>query len=173
MGKKTKVAIGAVSVLLTVAFLATLFLTGIIKINTPDREQYPVWGVDVSAYQGKIDWGEMHRQGVQFALIKATEGSGYADPFFAQNWASIEETGILAGAYHFFRSDSPGKTQAENFIEPVCMHAGLLPPVVEIEFYGVPKLVHLQAEEVHAEPDYMFNMLTVFYICNPLISATR
>ena len=52
-----------------------LVWNGIIQLNHPSQESYPVRGVDVSSYQGEIDWQVLSRQGIQFAFIKATEGS--------------------------------------------------------------------------------------------------
>ena len=49
-------------------------------VNT---SKYPVWGVDVSNWQGTIDWQKLHSQGVSFAFIKATEGSGHTDDSIA------------------------------------------------------------------------------------------
>ena len=64
------IALGALCLLLTL--LAALVLRGAVKLNTPSRADFPVWGVDVSHYHGKIDWETLAAQGVQFAFIKAT-----------------------------------------------------------------------------------------------------
>jgi len=62
--------------------LSFLFINKIIKINPLFAKMYPVWGVDVSSHQGKIDWRVLKKQGVQFAFIKATEGSSFVDKNF-------------------------------------------------------------------------------------------
>ena len=49
--------------------------------------QYPVHGIDVSKYQGDIDWHRVRASGIDFAFIKATEGGDHADDRFEQNWA--------------------------------------------------------------------------------------
>lgn len=115
---------------------AMLLYFGIILLNNPSRAQYPVRGVDVSAYQGEIDWETLAAQNIQFAYIKATEGSGHVDQYFAANWKGAAKTGLRIGAYHFFSFDSAGATQARNFIETVPKMEGMLPPVVDFEFYG-------------------------------------
>lgn len=169
---KKGIAIGLAIVLLA-AILAALFFTGIIKINTPSAEQYPVRGVDVSEYQGNIHWPTIEQNGMQFAFIKATEGSSYADPFFQSNWENIAETGIIRGAYHFFSFDSSAKTQAENFIATVDKQAGMLPPTVDIEFYGQYKNAPPSAAKVRAELTLLLNMLEKHYGKKPIIYATR
>ena len=92
--------------------------------------------MDVSSYQGEVDWPVLAEQGVDFAFIKATEGSLLQDRRFAANWAGAAAAGVRAGAYHFLSYDSPGETQADNFIAAVPVTEGALPPVVDIEFYG-------------------------------------
>ena len=101
-----------------------------------DPDQWEVFGVDASVYQGEVDWAALAAQGVDFAFLKATEGSSLQDVRFAQNWADAQAAGVRVGAYHFFSYDSPGETQADNFISAVPVTAGALPPVVDIEFYG-------------------------------------
>ena len=112
-----------------------------------DPSQWEVFGVDVSTYQGEIDWQVLAGQGVDFAFIKATEGSGLQDVRFQENWKNAQAAGVVVGAYHFFSYDSPGETQADNFIATVPVTAGALPPVVDIEFYG-DKLKDLPTTEL-------------------------
>lgn len=121
-------------------FLVILVGMGIftkkIKINTFLAEQYPVQGIDVSHYQGQIDWNRMQEQDVKFAYIKATEGSSLVDERFMQNWEASAQTTLWVGAYHFFSFDSSGKTQAQHYIDTVGELTGKLVPVVDIEYYG-------------------------------------
>ncbi len=134
--------LGALIVLALLVFLiiggitAWGVYTGKIKLNVPDPEEYPVMGVDVSRYQGNIQWDVIAGQDVQFAFIKATEGSSYQDPLFAFNWEECRKNRIYAGAYHFFSFESGGDTQAQNFINTVGELQDDLPPVVDLEFYG-------------------------------------
>jgi len=62
-------------------------------------------GVDVSQFQGLINWAVAHQNGVEFAFIKATEGTGFTDPLFATNWAGTKAAGVARAAYHFLRPD--------------------------------------------------------------------
>ena len=59
-------------------------------------------GIDVSAYQGVINWQAVRRAGKTFAFIKATEGIGYIDPQFERNWSEAQRNGLHRIAYHFF-----------------------------------------------------------------------
>ena len=101
-----------------------------------NKEKYSVMGVDVSHYQGYIDWNALEEQNVEFAFIKATEGSSHVDEFYSQNAENIQDTGIYHSAYHFFSFESSGETQAENYINTVDKDSIDMPPVVDIEFYG-------------------------------------
>lgn len=175
MKPKTKRARGfliAGAILAVLVLLAGLFLAGIIRVNTPSRADYPVWGVDVSEYQGDIDWPALEAQGVRFAFIRATEGSAYTDRTFAANWAGVADTGILAGAYHFFSFDSPAAAQAENFLAAVPPGGPMLPPVVDVELYGAHKQSPPEAEAVRRQLDELLAALEAECGAKPVLYAT-
>lgn len=136
----------------------------------PDR--WKVWGVDVSSYQGDVDWTELRRQGVEFAFIKASEGSGTVDPCFAENWTNAQAAGVMRGAYHFFSYDSPGETQADNFIAQVPLTTGALPPVVDIEFYGDKAQNPPEREEVRKLLVPLLERLETYYGQKPILYVT-
>ena len=94
---------------------------------------YAVKGVDVSRYQGEIDWQGLRAGGVRFAYIKATEGAHYRDPRFAENWRRSREAGIPRGAYHFFSMCKPGAEQAANFIDAIPAGGQSLPHALDAE----------------------------------------
>jgi lysozyme len=100
--------------------------------------KYPIHGIDVSSYQGMIDWQkvkQMHQDSVRinFAYIKATEGMLLTDPYFLHNWRACRRVGIIRGAYHYFRPKADGKMQANFFLANVKIQKGNLPPVVDVE----------------------------------------
>lgn len=136
MTKKKKIVCLLGSVLFVLMLLAILYYKKIISINGWFSSSYEVKGIDVSHYQGEIDWEVMEKQEIAFAFIKATEGSKTVDDYFKKNWEEAKDTQILLGAYHFFSFDSDPKTQAENFINTVGSLEKKLPPVVDFEFYG-------------------------------------
>lgn len=153
--------------------LFLLLWNGVILFNHPSREQYPVRGVDVSSYQGEIDWAVLASQDISFAFIKATEGSSYTDPYFTRNFEQARQQSIALGAYHFFSFDSPGKTQAEHFIQTVIPFPGMLPPVIDLEFYGEKEENPPPREEVCRQLNDMLARLENHYGIAPIIYATE
>ncbi len=133
---------------------------------------YEVHGVDVSHYQGNIDWKVLEAQNVQFAFIKATEGSGHIDSKFYENWEAVDDTDIKAGAYHFFSFDSPAESQAELYIETVGDLSGRLIPVVDIEFYGDKFSNPPEEEEIVTELKMMLVLLEEEYGVKPMVYTT-
>ncbi|EHR53648.1 lysozyme M1 (1,4-beta-N-acetylmuramidase) [Saccharomonospora marina XMU15] len=74
-------------------------------------------GHDVSGWQGDVDWPSAREGGARFVYVKATEGTGYRNDHFAQQYNGSYEVGMLRGAYHFARPDvSGGAEQAEYFV---------------------------------------------------------
>jgi len=90
-------------------------------------------GIDVSHYQGRIDWRTVEGDGVGFAFVKATEGTSFVDPAFRRNWNALGETRILRGAYHRFRPGRDAVAQAEHFLAVAPVADGALPPVLDVE----------------------------------------
>lgn len=93
-------------------------------------------GIDVSHFQGTVDWATVRQAGVQFAFAKATDGLTWIDPQFAVNWPGMKAAGILRGAYHFFEPADDGAEQAEFFLQTVQLAAGDLPPALDVETAG-------------------------------------
>jgi GH25 family lysozyme M1 (1,4-beta-N-acetylmuramidase) len=101
-----------------------------------------VLGIDVSSYQGVVDWASFTKVKRSFVYVKATEGSSYRNPYFASQYRGAKAAGMFAGAYHFANpSGKSGKTQATYFVK----HGGgwtkdgkTLPGVLDIEYnpYG-------------------------------------
>jgi len=80
---------------------------------------------------------------------------------------------LRVGAYHFFSYESPGITQAENFIQTVQAFEGMLPPVVDVEFYGDKESNHPDKEAVVEELGVMLQELEAYYGLRPIIYATK
>lgn len=106
-------------------------LTGLEK--TPLLAGYSVHGIDVSAYQGRIDWPRVAEHQVRFAFIKASEGVTLRDPRFRRNWEQARAAGVYRGAYHYFQPNYDGARQANLFTRTVPLQAGDLPPVLDVE----------------------------------------
>ncbi|CAE7169941.1 unnamed protein product [Rhizoctonia solani] len=126
----------------TTAFLV-LSIAGLAStgVATPVEKRAQPKGIDVSGYQGNVDWAAQKSAGVTFAYIKATEGTGefsaqpylarwtqtrslpsscftgYTNPYFSQQYTGSYNAGIIRGSYHFARPDvSSGATQANYFL---------------------------------------------------------
>jgi lysozyme len=95
---------------------------------------HPVHGIDVSTWQGQIDWRAARAAGVNFAYLKATEGGDRVDPAFRQNWAAARAAGVPRGAYHFFYHCRPAIEQARWFLSHVPRDSLALPPVLDMEW---------------------------------------
>ncbi len=105
-----------------------------IRFGRVSPKHYPVHGVDVSRWQGNINWASMKAHGANFAFIKATDGRDRLDPAFRRNWNGAAAAGVKRGAYHFFFWCSSAEAQAKWFIRHVPRTAGALPPVIDVEW---------------------------------------
>lgn len=107
-------------------------------------------GLDVSAHQGEIDWAKVSADGFTVAYIKATEGTGYTDATFQQNWDGARAAGLTTGAYHYFTLCSPGAEQAASFLAAAPPDDAALPPALDLEFDGAcdarPEAADAQAQ---------------------------
>ena len=158
-----------VMIILLAATLAILLFNGIIWFVNPQSSGYHVKGIDVARYQREIDWQLISSQEIKFAFVKATEGSSYSDPFFAVNITSSRENGIYAGAYHFFSSESSGKTQAENFIKTVSEYNIDLPPVLDFEISNTQRG---EKENIISEAHIFLREIEAYFAVKPIIYTT-
>jgi lysozyme len=99
----------------------------------------PVQGIDVSYWQGDIDWQKVSRAGVRFAYIKATEGGDRLDPKFLDNWRAAKQAGIARGAYHVMYWCRTAKDQASWFKANAPGDEDALPPVLDVEWNAYSK----------------------------------
>lgn len=156
---------------LGIILIASVY-NGVIILNERSASKYPVKGVDVSHYQGEIDWQTLSKQDISFAFIKATEGSTFTDEKFAYNYEESKKAGLDVGAYHFFSYDSEGLTQAENFINTVAPFEGMLSPVIDLEFYGDKEKNPPKKDDVDEQLKAMLDALEEYYGLKPIIYAT-
>jgi GH25 family lysozyme M1 (1,4-beta-N-acetylmuramidase) len=112
-------------------------------------------GIDVSHFQGTVNWASQFASGVRFTWIKATEGVTFRDSAFSANYTGSFNAGVIRGAYHFGLPDrSTGATQANFFVD----HGGgwsadgrTLPGALDMEYnpygatcYGLSKAAMTQ-----------------------------
>ncbi len=99
---------------------------------------YEIRGIDISHYQGHIDWELLRTSHVEdapirFVVVKATEGGTSVDEMFQENFTEALEHGFTRGAYHFWSTKSSPTVQADFYIENVRLEAGDLAPVLDVE----------------------------------------
>lgn len=110
---------------------------------------YDVHGIDISHYQGEIDWPQLLQSRltdfpIEFIFMKATEGGDLADDAFVQNFTEAGNHGFIRGAYHFFSPKTDPLKQADFFIRTVKLAPGDLPPVLDVEVTGKKTTKELQ-----------------------------
>lgn len=115
-------------------------------------------GVDVSHFQGVIDWQRVKAAGIGFAFIKATDGDQFVDPQLDENTSQCAALGIPFGLYHFFRPSISVAAQAAFFLKHrKCSSIAQLPPALDLEIGPVSALdasdwLDLVYEEIGREP---------------------
>ena len=131
-------------------------------------EGYEIHGIDISHYQGKIDWEQLKNamiEGcpVRFVIIKSTEGASRLDDHFRENFHQVRDYGFIRGVYHFWSNKSSAREQAYYFLDKVHLTEGDLPPVLDIEHKPADKSVddfqrdvltwlHIVEDKYHAKP---------------------
>jgi lysozyme len=133
-----------------------------------------VHGVDVSKYQGDIDWQAVKDSGVDFAFIKATEGGDNADSKFARNWQAAKAAGVPRGAYHFVYWCRPPHEEIANFEKFVPVEPDALPPVLDVEATPTSKTCPrtLYREEVLVDMRKMLEEMERHYGKKPIIYSS-
>ncbi|MGB7127385.1 MAG: GH25 family lysozyme [Methylovirgula sp.] len=137
----------------------------------PSADDFEIHGIDVSKYQGDIDWNTVRASGVKFAWIKATEGGDYVDEKFAQNWAEAKAAGVPRGAYHFTYWCRPAEEQAAWFTQNVPNDPSALPPVLDVEWNPDSRTCpqHVSRDEALATIRTILNAMQTTYGKRPII----
>ena len=131
-------------------------------------EGYEIHGIDISHYQGKIDWEQLKNARMKgcpgrFVIIKSTEGSSRLDENFRENFNQARDFGFIRGVYHFWSNKSTAREQAYYFLDQVHLTDGDLPPVLDIEHKPTDKSVedfqrdvltwlHIVEDKYHVKP---------------------
>jgi lysozyme len=129
--------IGLVAVAVCVAVIAIERLT---RDDDETHETAPACvsgpttrGIDVSYYQGTIQWKKVRKSGVLYAFIRVSDGTAFPDPVFEQNWKQAARAGVMRGAYQYFRPAANARAQADLLIAALAQDRGELPPVIDVE----------------------------------------
>lgn len=118
-----------------------LVVDGIAGTNTLRELGIPVLlGIDVSAWNGNINWSEVSKSGVKYAWVKHTEGQTHVNSGHKENMLGARNNNVIAGAYHFGRPDTnrdenlqDAVREAEWFLKNYNHKTGDLIPVLDVE----------------------------------------
>ena len=95
---------------------AGLLVAGFAAAGPAQAATY-VPGMDVSSYQGNVAWQTAYNNGARFAYVKATEGTTYTNPYFAQQYNGSYNVGMIRGAYHFAHPNNSSGTSASPSVQ--------------------------------------------------------
>jgi GH25 family lysozyme M1 (1,4-beta-N-acetylmuramidase) len=133
--------------------LGVVLLTGTLAVNVGvappagAAATWPVKGIDVSKYQqppygsAPVDWSKVAADGVDFVIVKATEGRTDVDPMFITNMTGAEGVGLTVGMYHVASpssSTADARKEADHFVAVAAPAAGNVIPALDIEINRVP-----------------------------------
>jgi lysozyme len=93
-------------------------------------------GLDVSRWQGVIDWRAVANAQYKFAVIRSSVGDAYIDPQFAMNWNNASSAGLLLSAYHVLKPEIAAEAQINNLFAALANRKTDLPLVLDIELTG-------------------------------------
>ncbi|UTS81798.1 glycoside hydrolase family 25 protein [Phaeobacter piscinae] len=135
---------------------------------------YPIHGIDVSRWQGDIDWHRAKAAGISFAYLKATEGGDLADPKFRDHWRGARRAGVKRGAYHYFYFCRPAAEQARWFIRHVPRDSAALPHVLDMEWTPHSRTCTKRpsGSKIRAEADRFLDILEAHYGRRPVLYTT-
>lgn len=148
-------------------------------------EGYEIRGIDISHYQGEVDWdllqnAMIEKSPIRFVVMKATEGSNNIDETFSENFRQARDYGYIRGAYHFWSNKSSAREQAYFFLNNVPLEEGDLPPVLDVEHKPADKSVedfqrdiltwlHIVEDRYHEKPIiYTYYKFKMQYLNNPV-----
>ena len=129
---------------LLVLILVTLFSTSVLATNPSSNDIYE--GIDVSNWQGYINYAEVKNSGIDIVYIKASQGSNYVDPYFKINYRNAKSNGLKVGLYHFLtaRSVEEARQEADYFASVIASTSPDCKLAMDFENFG-----DLTAEEIN------------------------
>jgi GH25 family lysozyme M1 (1,4-beta-N-acetylmuramidase) len=126
----------------------------LLAVAAPARGQF-VQGVDVSRWQGDVNWTAVKNAGISFAFCKATEGVDFVDIKFHQNMANARAAGVWIGPYHYARPDSfendplDAAKEAHDFVDAIEQYyqtpGFTLQPVLDMEEFDLEGVANFRA----------------------------
>ena len=98
-------------------------------------------GIDISHWQGDIDWSAVAADGIDFAIMKTTESRDYTDPTFTTNRTNAQLAGVTVGMYHVAspsKNTDDARAEADRFLRIAKPGVGNVIPTLDIEISNVP-----------------------------------
>ena len=119
-------------------FLVQIFMPSVVLATLLPSSEPTYFGMDVSSYQGYINYDAVKAEGIEYVYIKATEGTWETDDYLKYNYENAKRVGMKVGFYHFVRarSEEGAKLEAKYFanaisgMEPDCRLA------MDFEIFG-------------------------------------
>jgi lysozyme len=132
---------------LSTALGAVLLLpaAGAAERSAPAAQDQAV-GVDLSKWQGAVDFAQIKAAGKTYVFVKVSQGSDGVDPDYQRNIDAARAAGLYVGSYHFYTTDHTAQSQFDNVVKHLDIKAGDLPLVVDIEVLSKNSLPDLAAE---------------------------
>ncbi len=115
---------------------------------SPSPQTSYIEGIDISHWQGTINWSKVAAAGKRFAFMKASQNTDYVDPTYATNRAQAKANGLYVGAYHFAGPEltlGDAEAEADHFVDTAAPKSGELLPVLDLEVTGGLGVEELQA----------------------------
>ena len=142
---RTPLLIGIGTVLLIIISIIILFNQRTFENTRVSGSDY-IFGIDVSHYQGRINWSKVKRSKhpIKFVFIRSTMGTNGIDSQFKRNWKHSKKQGFIRGAYHYYRPNENSRKQFNLFASAVKLERGDFPPILDIErqsVYGNDNLI--------------------------------
>lgn len=139
---------------------AVFIRTSNARINSKYKE-----GIDVSHYQGNIDWDKVvNGTPISYVYLKATEGASLVDDTYERNLTEARRVGLSVGSYHFYRPNVDWKKQFDNMTSVVKTENQDLVPIIDIEHRG-----SVSAEDFIADLRSFIEKVTAYYGKKPLL----
>lgn len=139
----------------------------LVVLQQPVAAQVRTRGIDVSKYQGTINWSKVAKDStIRFVYIKATEGTSIQDPYYRTNLQGAKKAGLLVGSYHLYSSKTTAYEQMGNIRKVIKKKEQDLVPVLDIEGHHSGKLYM-------ARVDKLLELMEAEYGIKPIIYTSE
>ena len=139
----------------------------------PERDLYPVQGVEIGTDDGKVNWRSIKAIGADFAYIDASASAFARDPAFSRNLEQALAAGMQVGAVHRYDPCQPADKQAANFVTVVPRDQKMLPPAVELDMLADQCPVHVSEAAIESELTTFLNQIETHTGRPALLKVTK